>query len=173
MRFRRANTLLIRKFEVSEMFKKILVAIDGSTYSQLALPTAIEMAKKFDAEILVVHIREHERGRAVVFSTESPAEGVRLFAEAVKTVRENGVAAKGELREVAAGHAAKAIIEAAEANAIDLIVMGSRGLSDVQALMLGSVTHKVMQTAEIPVLVVRPSTKKMQASNGAVAAFKA
>ena len=149
------------------MFKKILVALDGSTHSQLALPAAIEVARRFDSEVLVLHVREHDRGRAVTFSTESPAGAVHLFADAVKTVRKTGITATGELREVATGHVAKAIIEAAEANAIDLIVMGSRGLSDVQALMLGSVTHKVMQTANIPVLVVRPSSKEGLAARSA------
>jgi nucleotide-binding universal stress UspA family protein len=148
------------------MFKKILVALDGSKYSQLVLPAAIEVARKFDSEVLVLHVREQDGGRAVTFSTESPAGAVRLFADAVTTVRKAGISAIGELREVAAGHVAKAIVEAAEANATDLIVMGSRGLSDVQALMLGSVTHKVMHAANIPVLVVRPSSNVGLAANG-------
>lgn len=136
------------------MFKKILVALDGSKCSQLVLPAAIEVARKFDSEVLVLRVREQDGGRAM-----------RLFADAVATVRKAGISATGELREVAAGHVAKAIVEAAEANATDLIVMGSRGLSDVQALMLGSVTHKVMQTANIPVLVVRPSSNVGLAAN--------
>lgn len=142
------------------MFKHILVAIDGSPYTQGILPAAIEVAKKFDSEILVLHVSEHDRGRAVVFSLESPAEASMLVAKTVKSASEAGVKAKGQLRDVAAGHVAKAIVETAEAAGIDLIVMGSRGLSDVQGLLLGSVTHKVMQTSTIPVLVVRePDTK--------------
>jgi nucleotide-binding universal stress UspA family protein len=59
---------------------------------------------------------------------------------------------------------AKAIVETASANNIDLIVMGSRGLSDVQGLLLGSVTHKVIQIANIPVLVDRTrGVKKLSA----------
>jgi nucleotide-binding universal stress UspA family protein len=155
------------------MFKKILVAIDGSTYSQLALPAAIEVATKFGSEILVLHVSEHDRGRAAVFTLETPAEATTMVGNAVRTARQAGTNAKGELRDVAAGHVAKAIVETAETNAIDLIVMGSRGLSDVQGLMLGSVTHKVMQTADLPVLVVRPPSKKALAATGAVASFKA
>ncbi|HEX9095578.1 MAG TPA: universal stress protein [Candidatus Dormibacteraeota bacterium] len=155
------------------MFKKILVAIDGSTYSQLALPAAIDVATKFGGEIVVLHVSEHDRGRAVAYTLETPAEATTLVGAAVRTAREAGITAKGQLMDVAVGHVAKAIVETAEANAIDLIVMGSRGLSDVQGLMLGSVTHKVMQTAEVPVLVVRPPKKKELAANGAVASFKA
>jgi nucleotide-binding universal stress UspA family protein len=155
------------------MFKKILVAIDGSSYSKLVLPAALEVAAKFDSEILVLHVSEHDRGRAAVFTLETPAEATKLVADAAKIARQAGITATGQLRDVAVGHVAKAIVETAEANAIDLIVMGSRGLSDVQGLMLGSVTHKVMQTGDIPVLVVRPPHKKALATNGAVDSFKA
>jgi nucleotide-binding universal stress UspA family protein len=135
------------------MFEHILLALDGSPYSQQALPTAIEVARKFTSDILVLHASEHDRGRAVVYSLETPAEATRLVGDAVKIIRDAGITAKGELRDVAAGHVAKAIVETAAANSIDLIVMGSRGLSDIQGLLLGSVTHKVMQTARIHVLV--------------------
>jgi nucleotide-binding universal stress UspA family protein len=146
------------------MFKHILVAIDGSTYSQRALPTAIGVAKKFGSDILVLHVSEHDRGRAVVYSLETPADATRLVGEAVKVIRDAGIIAKGELRDMAAGHVAKAIIETATANDIDLIVMGSRGLSDVQGLLLGSVTHKVMQMSNISVLVGRePAIKAVAA----------
>lgn len=137
------------------MFKHILVAIDGSTYSQQALPTAIEVARKFNSDILVEHVSEHDRGRAVVYASESPADATRLVGDAVKLIRDAGISAKGHLSDVGAGHVAKAIVETANANNIELIVMGSRGLSDVQGLLLGSVTHKVIQMASIPVLVDR------------------
>ena len=149
------------------MFKQILVAIDGSTYSNEALPSAMEVARNFDSEILVLHVSEHDRGRAVVFSTETPAAATAMVADAVRKVRDAGITAKGQLCDVAAGHVAKAIIETAEANGSDLIVMGSRGLSDVQALMLGSVSHKIMEKAGVPVLVVwAPPPKNALAANG-------
>ena len=141
------------------MFKHILVAIDGSSYSQKALPTAIEVAQKFASDVFILHVSEHDRGRAAIYSIETPAEATRLVADAVKSVRDAGITAKGELKEVAAGHVAKAIMETAGANKIDLVVMGSRGLSDVQGLLLGSVTHKVLQMVKVPVLVDRSPKK--------------
>ena len=137
------------------MFKRILVAIDGSPNSSQALPAAIEMARKFDSEVFVLHVAEHDRGRAVTYSLETPAEATRLVAEAVAEARRAGVKANGALVDKAAGHVAQAIEEAVKANEIDLIVMGSRGLSDAQGFLLGSVTHKVMQVLEQPVLVIR------------------
>jgi nucleotide-binding universal stress UspA family protein len=142
------------------MFKHILVAIDGSPYSQQALPTAITFAQKFESDVFVLHVREHDRGRATVYSTETPAEATRLVADAAKLIRDAGIGAKGQLVDVAAGHVAKAILEAAAANDIELIVMGSRGLGDIGGLFLGSVTHKVMQQTDVPVLVVRSGAKK-------------
>jgi nucleotide-binding universal stress UspA family protein len=137
------------------MFKKILVAIDMSDYSGHALPSAIEVARKFGGELLVLHVAEHDRGRAVAYSIESPAEATRLVYDAVKKAKDAGLSAKGKLLDRAAGHVAPAIVETAAANSIDLIVMGSRGLSDAQGFLLGSVTHRVMQLVDIPVLVAR------------------
>src|SRR5579864_3419152 len=137
------------------MFKHVLVALDGSEYSQAALPTAIEVTRKFGADLFILHVAEHDRGRSAVYSVETPAEATQFVGKAVKVARDAGVAAKGELRNVGAGHVAKAIVETAQANDIDLIVMGSRGLSDIQGLLLGSVTHKVMQLAQVSVLVAR------------------
>ena len=142
------------------MFKHILVAVDGSTYSQQALPTAIEVSRKFGSDVFVLHVSEHDRGRAAAYSLETPADATRLVGDAVKAIREAGMTANGEVRDMAAGHVAKAIVETAAAKNIDLIVMGSRGLSDVQGLLLGSVTHKVIQMANIPVLVDRSRTVK-------------
>ncbi len=138
------------------MYKTILVAIDGSYYSREALPAAIEIAKKFDAQLFIVHVAEHDRGRAAAYTIESPAEQTRLVAEAVKQAHEAGAKAKGELIDRAAGHVAAAIAEEAMKHEADLIVMGSRGLSDAQGVFLGSVTHRVIQLAEAPVLVTRP-----------------
>lgn len=155
------------------MFNHIMVALDSSAYSRETLPAAIELARKFDSKVLVFHVSEHDRGGSVVFTLETPAGATALVADAVEKLTDLGVAARGQVRDVAAGHVAKAIVEAAGQNGIDLIVMGSRGLSDVQGLLLGSVTHKVMQTATIPVLVVRPSKGQASPTKGALAGSRA
>ena len=141
------------------MFKKILVAIDGSGYSRQALPAALEVAKKFESAVFVVHVFEHDRGRAAAFTIGTPAEATRLIGDAVKLVRDAGLTAAGEVHDRAVGHVAIDIVETARAIGADLIVMGTRGLSDVQGLLLGSVTHKVMQLAHTAVLVVGAAEK--------------
>jgi nucleotide-binding universal stress UspA family protein len=155
------------------MFDNIVVAVDGSWYSREALPVAIEMAKKFDAKLCVIHVAEHDRGRAAAYVLESPADQTRLVADAVKQAHDAGVVkARGELVDRAAGHIANAIVEAAAKEGADLIVMGSRGLSDTAGVFLGSVTHKVMQLVEIPVLVARPHRTENTPAESAVAASR-
>ena len=137
------------------MFNRILVAIDASEYSLRVVPTALEVAKKFRSQVFVVHVAEHDRGRSTVYSTESAAEATRLVFDAVRLMREAGITADGTVHDVAVGQVAKNIVETAAELRSDLIVMGSRGLSDVQGILLGSVTHKVMQLAPIAVLIAR------------------
>lgn len=150
------------------MFKKILVAIDGSDYSHQAVPAALEVAKKFESEVFVLHVFEHDRGRAAAFIVESPAEATRLVADAVKLAKDAGLNAAGEVHDRAAGHVAIDVVETARTKGSDLIVMGTRGLSDIQGLLLGSVTHKVMQLAHVAVLVVgSPEKVKVPAVAGA------
>lgn len=58
-------------------------------------------------------------------------------------------------QDLAAGPPAEAILRAADARKCDLIIMGARGLSDLQGLLLGSVSHKVIHHAECPLMIVR------------------
>src|SRR6266571_1184500 len=106
------------------MFNRILVAIDGSQYSLRVVPTALEVAKKFQSEVFVLHVAEHDRGRSTVYSTESAAEATRLVFDAVRLLREVGIAADGEVHDVGVGHVAKNIVETAVELRSDLIVMG-------------------------------------------------
>jgi nucleotide-binding universal stress UspA family protein len=137
------------------MFKRILVAVDSSEYSRQAVPTAIEIAKKFDADVFVLHVNEHDLGRAAAYPRETEADAAEIVAGAIKSIRDAGVTVEGEVRIAFLGDAPNEIVETAAIQGADLIVMGSRGLSDVAGLFLGSVTHKVIKLAKIPVLVDR------------------
>jgi nucleotide-binding universal stress UspA family protein len=153
------------------MFERILVAVDGSPYSRQAIPIATELAKRFAGDVFALHVFERELSRAAAFPVETPDEATSVITEAVKAFRDAGVNATGEVRHALTGHAAKQIVEAAKEKGSDLIVMGSRGLSDIGGLLLGSVTHKVMQLAHIPVLVVRaPESAAEKEKVGAAAA---
>lgn len=91
-------------------------------------------------------------------TVRGPAErprGILALGLATWAVRDASLEASREVHNIALGHVANAIVDAANDKRIDLIVMGSLGLSDVQSLLLGSVTHRVMQMAKVAVLVDR------------------
>ncbi len=137
------------------MFKHILIAVDGSDHARQAVPTAIQLAKQFDSDVFVLHVRERDIGRAGAFPLETVDDASGVVASAVGTIKKAGVPVNGEVQVAVSGHAAQHIVETAKSRGADLIVMGSRGLSDIAGLLLGSVTHKVLQLAHVPVLVVR------------------
>ena len=138
------------------MFKKILVALDGSQFAGSAIPYAGEIAKEFKSEVFVLHVQERDPGRAGSYTMETLDEANQLVAAAVKAFQDAGIThATGEVQHAIVGHTAKHIVDTAKERKVDLIVMGSRGLSDIAGLFLGSVTHKVLQLSDVPVFVAR------------------
>jgi nucleotide-binding universal stress UspA family protein len=132
------------------MFEKIVLAVDGSEHSTKAAEVTAGLARD-DAEVLVVHV--HEVG--VVASIETSTVAQDLVDGVVRELNDAGVKASGSAVSARAGSAAPALLDAAKAFDADVIVMGTRGLSDFAGLLLGSIAHKVIHHAECPVLVVR------------------
>ena len=138
------------------MFKKIFLAVDGSESSDRAAKLAADLAKSSDGEVVVFHAREREfAGRAGVVDLETTTETRELVDETVRSLKDADVNARGDVRNALIGTVARAIVDIAAAEGADVIVMGTRGLSDWSGLFLGSVTHRVIHAAEVPVLVTR------------------
>jgi nucleotide-binding universal stress UspA family protein len=131
--------------------KRVLLAVDGSDHSQRATAVAEEMAKMSGAELIVFHAHEEGIGSPV----ETRKEAADLVNGVVDELMKHGVNARGEAKGTHSGRAPQEIIEAAKSADADLIVLGSRGLSDFAGLLVGSVAHKVIHHAESPVLVVK------------------
>lgn len=133
---------------------KVLIACDGSDSAKRALEIAVELAPK-EAAISVVSVVEGlpQVGRAAaMILPEDEEESRRRLAEAGKALAEHDVVAELVERR---GDAATAILDEAEKEGTDLIVMGTRGLSTIERWFLGSVSSKVLQHARCSVLVVR------------------
>jgi nucleotide-binding universal stress UspA family protein len=137
------------------MFERILLAVDGSEPSMRAARVAGELGGKLGAEVVVLHIRERMAGRIRTFDLETAEEAHDLVDRTVAELKNAGVSARGEVGHGIAGYTARVIIEAAETEDAGMIVMGSRGLTDFGGLFLGSVAHRVLHLAEMPVTVVR------------------
>ncbi len=149
---------------------KFLVAIDGSTASQHALEKALSLAKPSGADLVLLNVAEHPSSAywPGVLPTGEPLPFQNIpVAELEESVRAVAEATLNEAREYckAAGVSCEArlefgsprdtICDVAETERPDILIIGSRGLGNMQRLMLGSVSDYVIHHAPCPVLVVR------------------
>lgn len=138
------------------MYERLLVAVDHSEISGRVLDAAREIASMSNGEVWVLHLREREViPRMGLVPSESDAEARAAVDAAVEALTKAGITAHGEVRDTVFGHAAREIIEGAKDHDAGVIVMGSRGRSDLTGLVLGSTAHKVIHLTDRPVLVVR------------------
>jgi len=139
------------------MYDKILVAVDHSEASDRALLAARDLALLAKGEVWILHLHEREilTKTSVVMTDETEREATSMVEAAVAKLTEAGVKAHGEVETTLFGYAARNIVEDAIEHDVDVIVMGSRGRSDLAGLVLGSTAHKVIHLTDRPVLIVR------------------
>lgn len=136
------------------MFERIVVATDASEPSQRAVGYAAGIARDHGSEIIVLHVAPRVVSRSGTIDLEDPEAAGDLVDGTVRDLKDLGLSARGEVIRVLEGHMARGIVESAATADADVIVMGSRGKSDFGGLFLGSVTHRVLHLAEVPVIVV-------------------
>lgn len=140
------------------MYRRILVALDGSGGSKTALRRAVLLAREAQASLHALAVEDHlPRYAATVGETdEARAEKDAFFEQVMDEARvvaiEQGVALEGE---VLVGHAAQAIVQRAQQRGADLIVLGHSGHSSVWGNLMGTTAHKVAHHAPCDVLIVR------------------
>jgi nucleotide-binding universal stress UspA family protein len=137
------------------MFERIVLAVDGSGPAQRAIPVAADIALKYGSEVIAVHVQEQQLGRGGPIGYDTAEEAIRVADDAARFLKDAGVSARAEARAAIAGKAAQEIMDVAATEDAGLIVMGSRGMSDWEGLLVGSVAHKVVHLSSLPVLVVR------------------
>ena len=139
-----------------EKFKRILVATDGSEFSEAALEYAIDLAKKNYAELFIVYVVplaplgsawEDDRIREKLRQ-----EGEEILKKAKEKVKRKGRMAEIILKE---GVPSEEILKTAKEKNVDLIVMGSHGRTKLQKIILGSVAERVIGGAHCPVMVLK------------------
>lgn len=145
------------------MIKKILVPVDGSKFSVMAIEKAKEIAGAFESEIIVLNVLEiskmdypsnpYKFSPELIenFQKESRIISSKILNEAQNMLED--VTDKVSVQSVE-GNPSEVIINLANANDIDLVIMGSSGMGGVLN-MLGSVTRKVALSIEKPILIVR------------------
>ena len=139
------------------MFKTIVVAMDGSQGGADALPVAFDLAKRDGARLVIAHVVESiaAKGGANLRADE---DEVRADMERkVEEMTAEGVDSSLKLAGITLGGPAHAISEIADEAGADLIVVGTRGHTQLGGLLLGSTTNRLLHIAKRPVLAV-PST---------------
>jgi nucleotide-binding universal stress UspA family protein len=126
-------------------FERILLATDCSSHSEAAVDATIELAR-FTGTVVRV---------AYICTAETAGEAETLLTGTVERLAAAGVMADKEVFRAGAGHVAAAISTVAQAFKADLVVLGSRGLSDWRSLFKHSVSHQVLTALDCPVLIVR------------------
>jgi nucleotide-binding universal stress UspA family protein len=138
------------------MFGTILLAVDGSDHAQHAGDMAVRLATATGDQVVVLHVTETIVGRAAgPVELDDDRQGIERAMQQAKELEAAGVSARVELPQAPVGHVAKVVVDAAEKYGAGVIVMGSRGRTDLAALVLGSVAHKVLHLSDRPVLVIR------------------
>lgn len=137
--------------------KKILVAIDGSDHSDKIITKAIEFSSMVEAKVILVYC--HRRFSAILGQPQRDNEiplikkrSQELIDPYLKKFEKKGIQAEQRLMEEPAG---SVISDIARIEKCDLIIMGSRGLTNLAGLIIGSVTNRVLQTAPCSVVVVK------------------
>ncbi|HEY7081579.1 MAG TPA: universal stress protein [Nitrososphaeraceae archaeon] len=144
------------------MLSKILVAVDGSETSKRAFEYASFLAEKCNTSLLIVNIPD-------IF--ERVGSSSKKLEEIAKKIEKGEIGNKAMLKKFESqakeygikdvytikqrGNVAEEILKIADKEKVDMIVLGSRGLSTAKVFLLGSVSHKVVQHAKCPVTVVR------------------
>ena len=136
---------------------KILLPVDGSAYSDSAADMAIDIASDNDASVVLLHVRKPV---PTGLGQPNADELLTLLTDGAEAVVEHYRkllrAAKVEFTDlIIGGDVGEVIANVADVEKCDFIVMGSKGKSDLVGLILGSATHKVLHTTDMPVLVVK------------------
>ncbi|MDX1520409.1 MAG: universal stress protein [Anaerolineae bacterium] len=146
------------------MFDKILVAVDGSEYSNHAVNTAANLAKIHNSSVLLLHVI---RDWALPKEIEAMILAGEITASRLEVLRDSGQIILDKAKEkfeaggildikseILEGSPATKIVDYAEENEVDLIILGHRGLGSARE-MLGSISNKVSNLTKISCLIVK------------------
>ena len=147
---------------------RILVPTDFSADANAAFDYALELARKFDASVHVLHVVEDPLAAGMwsseIYTADIAGLQVNLVRDAEDRLKRSVPENAGSIStEVRTGNAAKAILEAARDRNADLMVMGTRGRTGIAHIVMGSVAERVVRLAPCPVLTLKAATVRSAA----------
>ncbi len=147
------------------MISNILLAVDGSPQSSKAVKIAAQIANGVNAKLVLLHVVKQDElpdvMKQFIHSEQIPGTNIDVLINAAQHMLKGEVenaraAGVSEVQvEVEQGSIARTIIATAERYDADMIVLGSRGMGDIEGLLRGGVSHRVEILAKCPVLVVK------------------
>lgn len=147
--------------ETSPNYGAILAPVDFSSHTEFGVRTAVDLARRFSAELHLVHVIDIPIIPEIYGPVATPAvDAKRAAAKATERLGELAQALAPEMKvrtQVRVGGAAHEILGAAEERGIDLIVLPTHGFSGLDRLLMGSVTEAVLRRARCPVLTLKPA----------------
>jgi len=149
------------------MFKKILYPIDFSEYTEDITSYAVNIAKKFNSELHLLHIIPNLNYFTPYESFLTPENLVAIEKNIEKEIEKDFDKVIGKIdipviKVIKTGVTFVEIIEYIKELSIDLVVMGTHGRSGIEHILIGSVAEKVVRKSPCPVLTVRPKGKVFQ-----------
>jgi nucleotide-binding universal stress UspA family protein len=136
-------------------FQKILVGFDGSHQGEKATETALVLAKSLDSTLLVFAVARPPEPATMVELDAMLDDAREHFEVQFKKIVQRANELDVELRtDIAVGHPVEQIVHRAETDHVDLIVLGRRGKSRFERMLVGSTAEKVLRYAHCPVMVV-------------------
>ncbi|MCG8398130.1 universal stress protein [Bacillus atrophaeus] len=138
------------------MYNHILLASDGSHHALRATEEAIILAKMANAKVTVVYVVDHDQSKSdVLHNSDTHDIDLKRKQQLYRTEAMLQDADVQYAAVVLHGEPGPAIIEYANEQPVDLLIIGSRGLNKMQEMVLGSVSHKVAKRVKCPVLIVK------------------
>ena len=147
------------------MFKKLLVAVDGSSHSIKAVKVAAELAHQLKSCIVILHVIRDlplpKEIQEMIQDGEVTESRLEILKTSAEIIFERARKIAGEERvtqietEIREGDPATEIVAAAQNHHADLIIMGTQGLSELKSMFMGSVTRKVNNLSPIHFLTVK------------------
>jgi len=138
------------------VYANVLLPTDGSDAAAAAVPHAIELADRYGARLHVLYVADTTEYSTVTFEDDVvdplTKQGEAVVDDAVEKAEERTVEAVGVVQQ---GGAYETILEYVDDQDVDVIVMGTHGRRGLDRALLGSVTERVVRTADVPVLTVR------------------
>ena len=143
----------------NSLYRNIVIATDGSENSQRAISCGVEIAKLSGATVHALYVVDTP---SIISETWTAGkemvheliirEGKKVLSKVKKIIEDSGVEVKEVLLE---GYPSEEIINFAENNNMDLIVMGTLGKTGLERFLVGSVAENVVRNSKVPVMVIR------------------